>query len=32
VIEIALAGGARVTLRGSVDLKGLRAVLSVLRG
>jgi transposase len=32
VIEVALAGGARVTLRGSVDLKGLRAVLSVLRG
>lgn len=32
VIEIALSGGARVTLRGPVDLKGLRTVLNVLRG
>lgn len=32
VIEIALASGARLTVRGAVDLKGLRTVLSVLRG
>jgi transposase len=29
-IEIVLAGDVRVTLRGRVDVKGLRAVLSVL--
>jgi transposase len=32
VIEIALSGGNRVTLRGPVDAKGLRAVLAALRG
>ena len=32
VIEIALAGGVRVTLRGPLDVKGLRAVLAALRG
>jgi transposase len=31
VIEIALAGGVRVTVRGRVDAKGLRAVLTALR-
>jgi transposase len=30
-IEIALAGDVRVTLRGRVDSKGLRAVLAALR-
>jgi transposase len=30
-IEIALAGDVRVMLRGRVDVKGLRAVLSALR-
>jgi transposase len=30
-IEIALAGDVRVTLRGRVDVKGLRAVLAALR-
>jgi transposase len=30
-IEIALAGDVRVMLRGRVDVKGLRAVLAVLR-
>ena len=32
VIEIALAGEVRVTVRGAVDAKGLRAILAVLRG
>lgn len=32
VIEIALSGGNRVTLRGPVDVKGLRAILAALRG
>lgn len=32
VIEIALPSGARLTVHGVVDLKGLRTVLSVLRG
>lgn len=32
VIEIALAGEVRVTLRGAIDVKGLRAVLAALRG
>lgn len=32
VIEIAFPGGARLTVRGAVDLKGLRTVLSALRG
>ena len=32
VIEIALSGEVRVTLRGPVDAKGLRAVLAALRG
>jgi len=31
VIEIALAGGVRVTVHGRVDAKGLRAVLTALR-
>jgi transposase len=31
VIEIALAGDVRVTVRGRVDAKGLRAVLAALR-
>ncbi len=31
VIEIALAGEIRVTVRGAVDAKGLRAILAVLR-
>jgi transposase len=31
VIEIALAGDVRVTVRGRVDAKGLRAVLTALR-
>lgn len=30
-IEIALAGGVHVTVRGRVDAKGLRAVLAALR-
>jgi hypothetical protein len=30
-IEIALAGDVRLTLRGRVDVKGLRAVLAALR-
>jgi transposase len=32
VIEIALSGAVRVTLRGPVDAEGLRAVLAALRG
>ena len=31
VIEIALAGEVRVTVRGAVDAQGLRAILAVLR-